>query len=36
VVRSFISVIGFLASPGIRAMFSMARGHAAALEPEML
>jgi hypothetical protein len=35
-VRSFISVISFLASPGMRAMLCMAMGRGVALEPESL
>jgi hypothetical protein len=35
VIRAFISVVGFLASPGIRAMFRMAMGRLAKLEPEI-
>jgi hypothetical protein len=36
VIRGFISVIGFLASPGIRAMLSVARNRDAGMEPEIL
>ena len=36
VIRSFISVIGFLASPGMRAMLCVAFGRARELEPETL
>jgi hypothetical protein len=34
VIRGFVSTIGFLASPGMRAMLSMAMGREARLEPE--
>jgi len=36
VIRSFISVIGFLASPGVRAMHCMAMGRVAELETDSL
>jgi hypothetical protein len=36
VIRSFVSLIGFLASPGMRAMHCMALGRVANLEPEAL
>jgi hypothetical protein len=36
VVRAFVSVIGLLAAPGIRAMLCVAMGRVASLEPETL
>jgi hypothetical protein len=35
VVRAFVSVIGLLASPGIKAMLSLAIGRVASLEPQL-